>query len=233
MGLAQLKVGPVPFTYDCPAPDGSTDGPIDMNAEHSKELEECLTKAEHAIQQKIAFGTLKIRAENLVLRSRNGDQNAIAMIIAIRRNAKQGNKKAVMGMRAIMQYIEDHPPTKTCTFGEESQHEVANALTKHVDSETPEHYSMAVNTYLPHTSPQCAVVLIANGPLITNDLLRFVSSNFSEREMNQFKHGLAGDISVSRCCIMGNIFRKAKELQGIRRGQFQFLDPVVKYELGV
>lgn len=233
LGLAQLKVGPVPFTYDCPVPEGTPEGPLDINAQGNEALEECLAKAENVIHQKIQHGALKIRAENLVLRSRNGDQNAIAMIIAIRKNAKQGNQKAIVGMRAIMQYIEDHPPTKTCTFAGESQHEVITALANHVENDNPEHYSLAVNTYLPHTSPQCAAILIANGPLVSNDLLKFVSSNFSERELNQFKQGLAGEVSAARCNIMGNIFRKAREIQAIRRGQFQFLDPVVRFELGV
>ena len=228
IGVAQLKVGPVPFTYDCQVPEGTPEGPIDINDENPA-LEECLTEAEQAIKKRIGIGALKVGAENLVLRARQGDQNAMAMLIAVRKNAKDGVPKARAAMRAIKEYIEDHPPTESCQFGHEAKREVATALAKHVENDNPTHYAMAVLTLLPHIDERQAYVLVANGPLVTNNLLELVSSGLTDRQKTQFIAGFKGKPIPSKANQLGEVFRKARELQAARRGQF---DEVIAYELG-
>lgn len=56
-------------------------------------------------------------AKELVDRARCLDQNAIAMIAMIRRNADAGNPKASTALTYILDYLQDHPSV-SC-FGEE------------------------------------------------------------------------------------------------------------------
>jgi hypothetical protein len=52
---------------------------------------------------------MKQGAEELVLRAREGDQNAMAMIASVAQNAKRGDKRAQMSVRLLQQYIQAHP----------------------------------------------------------------------------------------------------------------------------
>ena len=231
LGVAQLRVGPVPFSYDCPVPDGTPEGPLDMNAKGSEPLEECLTKAEVAIKKRIQKGAIKVGAENLVLRSRQGDQNAMAMLIAVRKSARQGSPKARVALKVIREYIEDHPPTETCEFGYEAKRAVSNALVKHVDNE-PEQYSFGVLNLLPFLDDEKGIVLIANGPLLDSYLIGLVRECLSEREQRHFDLGISGKVTSSKACRLGNLFMRARELQAARRGVFRLCSPLIQYELG-
>lgn len=51
-------------------------------------------------------------AANLVIRSRQGDQNAVAMIAMVRENANRGVKKAQDTYRLIESYVKSHPYTE-------------------------------------------------------------------------------------------------------------------------
>lgn len=230
IGVAQMSIGPVPFSYDCPVPEGVPEGPLDMNRKGSKLLESCLAGAEVAIKKRIQRGAIRVGAENLVLRARQGDQNAMAMLIAVRKKARAGAPRAIAALRAIKIYIEDHPPTETCDFGYEAKKNVETALAKHVEHENPLHYVSAVLTYLPHVRNERAIVLIANGPLVCNNLLSAVSSSLGgPREEKQFKDGFNGKPIPSDAAMIGSIFKKARELQAARRGKFS---PLIAYELG-
>jgi hypothetical protein len=52
---------------------------------------------------------MKQGAEELVLRAREGDQNAMATIASIAQNAKQGSQRAQVSVRLLQQYIQAHP----------------------------------------------------------------------------------------------------------------------------
>lgn len=233
IGVAQLKIGPVPFTYDCPVPEGTPEGPLDMNGDHGEALEECLATAETAIHRKIKEGAVKVGAENLVLRARQGDQNAMAMLMAVRDSAKKGVPKAKVALKAIKEYIEDHPPTEECQFGSETQKNVTTALAQHVENDNPLHYAIGVITLLPYAEVDRAAVLIANGPLITSNLLQLICSSLSEREQVLFYKGYQNSGSSAKAAMFGRIFRKARELQAGRKGEFAKHSKLIAYELGV
>lgn len=55
----------------------------------------------------------KKKAEALVQRARNGDQNAIATIVMIRNAAAKGSRKALMAADIMRVYINDHPSLLT------------------------------------------------------------------------------------------------------------------------
>ncbi len=60
-------------------------------------------------------------AENLVLRSRQGDQNAMAIIAMVAENAKKGNRKAVSAFNLIQSYISRNPVEPESTMGVEHE----------------------------------------------------------------------------------------------------------------
>lgn len=231
IGVAQLSIGAVPFSYDCTVPDGTPEGPFDMNSQGDEALEECLTKAELSIKHRIEKGAIRVGAENLVLRSRQGDQNAMAMLIAIRRSAKKGSRKARMSLKAIREYIEDHPPSETCQFGFEAKKAVSTALTTHVNN-NPLHYTFGIINLLPHVDDDRGVVLVANGPLLDMELVSSIREQLSERDQRHFDSGFKGKLTASKAAALGNIFRRARELQAARRGMFHLCSPILQYELG-
>jgi len=233
IGVAQLRIGPVPFTYDCVVPEGTPEGPLDLNQKGSETLEQCLTDAEKGIRKRIQKGAIKVGAENLVLRARQGDQNALAMLMAIRKNAKAKVPKALVAFKAVKEYIEDHPPTEDVRFGYEIKKNMSLALAKHVEADTPMHYALGVLTILPHLDVNRSTVLLADGPLITKNLIDAICKNFSIRQSEQFIAGFSGKYVASKPCQLGHVFRKAKELQALRKGAFHLCNPIISYELGV
>ncbi len=56
-------------------------------------------------------------AETLVLRSREGDQNAMGMLHTLAQNRKSGNPKAGLAYDYAMAYIKKNPVRKTPNFG--------------------------------------------------------------------------------------------------------------------
>jgi len=230
LGVAQVKAGAVPFSYDAPAP-GASDGPVDMGADNGP-LEPLLAEAELSIKKKIQRGIVKVGAENLVLRARQGDQNAMAMIIAVRQNARRGSPKARAAFIAIREYIEDHPVSQNCEFGFESKKLVSKALAKQLTEGDPQAYAISVAMNLPHLSQERGVVLLAKGPIIDKTLLTRLSDGFSGREKEQFKSGLNGTLTGSSESALGNVVRLAAELQAARVGRFDKCSKLLQYELG-
>lgn len=229
IGIAKSRWGVVPFTYDKMLEGDFDNGAIDFNNPPDS-LVKAIDESFPEIKKKISQGNVRLVAESLVLRSRQGDQNATALLIAVTNNAKRGNRKAARMLEAVEAYIDENPATKD-SFGQES--EVSKELAKHVSSDVPSHYCSAVLTLAPHVDMPRTIVLLANGPLIDNTLLEAVCNSLDEKEQKHFKMGYSDKNIQSDIGLLGKAFRGARGLQAVRKGNFKQFCPVVCWELGL
>jgi hypothetical protein len=127
IGVTDHKLGPIPFGVSVKLDNPETEGPVDLTKEPSPVLKKALDEAEVLIREKLNEGSLQLAAENLVLRSRQGDQNAMAMLAAVKSNAKRGNPKAQKALTVIKRYIKRNPAEEAASFGlDEALHEADN-----------------------------------------------------------------------------------------------------------
>lgn len=128
IGVTEHRLGPIPFGVSVKLDSPEAEGPVDLNKEPSGVLKKALDEAEVLIREKLQEGSLELAAENLVLRSRQGDQNAMATLSAVRINAKKGVPKAQHALTVIKRFIKDNPSKQPPTvFGlDAALHEADN-----------------------------------------------------------------------------------------------------------
>lgn len=234
LGITLTDVGPLPFSFDCPVPEGTPDGPVDVGAENPQ-LKETLDHAKQMVGKQLSKKRLRVEVEHLVLRARNGDQNAMAMLIGIKDAAQKGHPVARRSLAAVHHFIENHPVDET-EFSGESEKETAVTLSRHIDiASNPDQYCIAVFTLLPYVDQDKAVTIIADGPLVDKRLTEIVLEALeSDEDKEQFQKGFSGTISpMSEAGKLGKVFRKARQLQAGRHGRFDLFCPMVAWELGV
>lgn len=153
--------------------------------------------------------TLEKGAEDLVVRSRNGDQNAMALINEVRKAAARGNVKAQMGFEAIKTYIEKHPTEETKkhlqkegTIGAEARQvlkDLRKVTTKTKKSifgvESPATDSdpkdiciiiLALPTVGGERALNAGCVLLANGPHLTDTRIRQIGEAITDPQLRAF-----------------------------------------------
>lgn len=94
--------------------------PIEIGAE------ETLSEAQKDLSMKAVEKQLQLAAESLVIRARQGDQNAMGMIATIRKQAERGNPRARQSLAMLQRYVAAHPVKDT--FGTEEQPKKSNVL---------------------------------------------------------------------------------------------------------
>lgn len=127
IGVTDHKLGPIPFGVSVKLDNPEQEGPVDITKEPSAVVKKALDEAELLIKEKVQEGSLQLAAENLVLRSRQGDQNAMATLAAVKANAKRGSPKAQKALSVIKRYIKKNPNEEPSSFGlDEALHEADN-----------------------------------------------------------------------------------------------------------
>src|SRR4051812_32654626 len=102
----------------------------------------------------MAVQTLQLAAESLVLRARQGDQNAMGMIAQVREQASRGVQKCKESLAAIAAYIKANPLKEdSYNFGGEGTPRV---------------------TY--------GSIVIANGPMLTDEYIMKLGAQFGTDE---------------------------------------------------
>ena len=109
-------------------------------------------------------------ARDLVARSRLGDQNATAMIIAIRQSAAAGSKRAIYTLKYLKAYISKHPVNNSCSIGfgcDPMTQRVINSIHSKIGAEPANHAPVMVSKIPKIKNPSLAAVPLANcGSLI-------------------------------------------------------------------
>ena len=177
--------------------------------------------------------TQEAAAAELVERSRQGDQNATAMLTAIGVNAKKGIPRAISAKKAVVAYIAKAPAKNPVSFGAEMALEceydiAAQAMQAEcfgVD------YCEGVKRHVPalaSSSPSKAIVTLANGPNLLKDgeqnLLDAVKQSLNENEQKAFILGLHHGLSelgripepLQGAFLIGYTLGTARSIQAVR-----------------
>lgn len=170
--------------------------------------------------------TIKDGAQDLVERSRAGDQNAMALICLVRDNAAKGNVRACQAADEILKYITDNPTEEVQKITTRKLEKLVREVQKAAFAgEFIEAVTSGVPEIAVHSIPK-AVVTMANGPnLVKTDKLKTLFDSFEsddERKAFQmgFKHG-TGEMNgippkLRGPFILGHIIGTAYKLQVIR-----------------
>jgi len=201
---------------------------------------------------------MRLAAEDLVIRTRAGDQVAIAVIFNIGQNAKAGNPRSIKAKRYIEECIARIPLRSTIDYrlstidSFSGQQPIAHshlhkALTRVVVA-GDENYGQDIITLLPAAGWR-GVILLANGPsLIKTGKVRAVAQTIPDPShrhafcTGQRYAGRAYDISerrrldpqVKAALELGEAFGLAQKVQAVRRPEARIsdFDPETGWELG-
>ena len=180
--------------------------PIAIHGDHGSEtIAGALHTAGHSLQERLGTASVDVIAGQVVRRARLGEQNAMALIMACRKNADAGEERARRACEAIARYIESHPHGAGF-HGEPGDDTIV------WESEW-----------------------LANGPLVTHAVLSDVVAPMSTDERNAFRRGFYGqdvprrlDPSVAR---IGAALSRARAVQAARLGILDYM-PAARVELG-
>lgn len=156
-------------------------------------------------------------AFSIVRRVRNGDQNAMATMAAVRDAALQGNKQAEVSLRLMHEYIKAHP---------HDENSPASSFAGDFDGESEESNDVK------------AAVTLFHGPALTNDYVRKMTAHLSPYQQKAVAHGMSGGsikakqpIHVERAHRLGRVILAARNLQAQRTGRIGRVNADIGWEL--
>ena len=189
-------------------------------------------------------------ADDLVVRSRVGDQNAIAIIEMTRDNAERGVPRALLAYRMIKQALERVPVLVAGTLpipkmrSSRIEHSFSNAV---FAGEPDEQYGQTIVSYAPNLG-ELGIILLANGPpLFMTGRARCIAQTFkTPDEKNAFclaRRGAGCANLVERATFprplqhamaVGDSFGLAQKLQTLRQpgAKMSDWDPRLGWEFG-
>ena len=214
IGMAPTPLGPVPFSYHANIEGDVPDGPIAPGSEDSNPLiKQALEVSTGPIMNKINEEQLKLAAENLVIRSRQGDENAMALIVGVRKAAaNKGNRKAQMAYALLQEYIKRNPydprinpringevtPTSNIFSGNKRaiRRDVLTIVEKTLRKPASAvRYAAIVNTFIPISgntlaASSNAATVIANGPRINKNRMLRLAKSLDKEDRTPFMIGI-------------------------------------------
>jgi hypothetical protein len=192
----------------------------------SPHIERALGYAQNEVKEKIEENRRQHILESIVIRSRQGDQNAMALIMGIRQQAKVGNKRAVESLKLLKKIIRLNPPREVGPFG--------------FDAETPYINAATIVVRGPSMPSGMLYHLLAEGP----DLKRFrfaickaVESELLPAFFQGYKSGTTEKAPQDReqktMYLLGHVVACAQQLQDFRlTGDIKRHFPTAAWELG-
>ncbi len=242
MGIADLRTGPIPFTHSCVIEGSVPDGPVDFFAGEDLHpaVQRALDESQPKIMAQIAGEEMRVGAEDLVVRARAGDQNAMSILTGIHVNAERGNQRALKARECVLAYIDTHP-VESDFAGEEmvstaAQDREARYVTmeKVTRSDDPLKKAIGVQIFAPSLPTERAIVLLANGEPIDK---KFVSNILKPYPNPQILEGIKhfrSQISNRPDFRAGQLIGRAQALQKVRKptASFRALSPAIAWELG-
>ena len=200
IGVVNSPAGVFPFAYHLRVPVGVPDGTVNLKHPSTPALKSAIIGAEAPIKRHVTKEALKLAAENLVERARQGDQNAIAMIVMVRKCAQKGRKRAASAFVAIKQYIDTHPvgPLRLVEIGAEPK----TSLVSKAANAGNASYAAKVAAFVPTggstiEASKLASTVLANGKAITKADVASVASTFSGKAKEAFAYAYANALTPS------------------------------------
>lgn len=180
LGVAETDQGPIPFAQAVTIEGESEEGPVDMGSELSEPLKVSLSKCQGQIKHQIDREQQRLAVESLVTRTRQGDQNAMAMLISIGENARAGDKRARYSYKVAERFAKSNPIQAKTSFGFEDK------LLK--QAITPYGQSAAIVVLTPYLEFERMVVLLCDGPPLISQL-RNIAKAIPKDEREAFNIG--------------------------------------------
>jgi hypothetical protein len=184
---------------------------------------------------------VKRGAAYLVIRAREGDQNAMGILFMLGKQAQEGNRKAARAVQEIQRYIKVHPNRPS--FGAEAAQDgpLLVKLNRFTQTDDDNQYCQAVVRIVPLCSERVVTVL-SHGPDVFHDeqRLKALSCSFGgEDETGAFGYGLIGEEidpqteGQAKAWHVGRCVGLARKIQAVRIGApLAVLNPRVAWELG-
>jgi hypothetical protein len=237
------ELGPIPFAHSLDVGDSIADGAVDLGAH-----EELGARVESELGEVINKERQRLGAEELVERSRAGDQNAMAMIEAVREGAEEHqDATATSALAAIRLYIEQTPHEADEERYQPKKREPIIRSLRELPAQGEPDYALAVSSWAPSASePFVAGVALSMGPTIGRARVDEIRASFENASAFGFGYSNfgadeaieraceAGDREQTRAIRAGQIVGLARTLQGVQNGHLPVsrLDPGCGWELG-
>ncbi len=226
MGVDESRMGTIPFAVSVAFEGDAPDGPVNMRR-LTPEVERALGYAHNEVKEKINEGRRQRVLESVVIRSRQGDQNAMAIIMGIQSQAKAGNKRAIESEKTLKKVIRHNPPKVIAQFGFDA-------------SDTPYVSAATIVVKGPSMSPSALYHKLAEGQDLSH--FRFAIAKAVETALKPafflgYKSGSeqkAPKERDARCMYMlGHVVACARQLQDFRKTEdIKKHFPVSAWELG-
>jgi hypothetical protein len=187
---------------------------------------------------------LKAKAKELVDRGRHGDQNALALLEEMGKNARAGLPAAQEPYRIVLEYAQGTTSEK----GPALPDEILNRMTCLRDPSCPPHVVRdilcSLVPYAGSGAIECACVIICDCRAVDPAFVAAIQDTFPPQLRGSFQEGLtkAGESFEIRkaldagadtgAVVAGNAIGIARRWQGVRRGApLAFLSPNIGWEL--
>lgn len=187
-------------------------------------------------------------AKEVVQRARAGDQNAMAMIVAVRDSAIQGSQRAQEAQRAILDYIRANPVSVTDVFTHSHVGDDAKQALAVVKRCGPV-VGLVALFVIAEDSPGAMLsgsIILANGPQLTNPRISSIGSAIEDdNERKLFYAGVCfkrlPPAFAQRCVPQaqpiinaGKCVGLARSIQEVRQSQSSLskFSPIVGWEHG-
>jgi len=236
MGVDESPAGTVPFTVTVSFEGEAPQGPLNMRR-MTENLQHALGLAQREVRGKVIRGRRERMIESIMIRARQGDQNAMALIMGMREQAKRGNKRAQASLSLLRRIIRQRPAKRNVSFGFEEKPAVK--LLPAPKSIVESAASIIVNG--PTMKPGALYHVLANNYNLKK--FRFALWHALEPELRPaffrgYKRGdslnVPTDLDEADAYRLGNTLACAKQLQDFRAhtGRISDYYPVAGWELG-
>lgn len=228
LGIFESPWGPIPFSHaeNC----DSEDGPVNVSGELPGPVAEAIDQSEKRIMADVGQEQVRLAAEDLVDRTNDGDQNAAAMMIMVKKNAAKGNPRAVMTMRYMLKYAKRGKQQVNINGDDEPRKNAMSArVIKVLQNElgpeaTTVQYRSAVLTMLPSLSMLEGSVTLSNGPDLDKDRIDSVLEPLNDQDKHNFMSGFKNwrNTGINNPDVnyrLGRIFGLARTIQLVRLPQ--------------
>lgn len=250
VGVHESELGHVPFGMSVAVDGQISDGPLDLAKELSPLVERALSKVQKPIASQIETSMMQMGAEDLVIRSRAGDQVATAQIERIGQNAKEKLARAVKSSRMIADYIKENPVSNVgwspiVITDSRRDKRLRTKFVNIAGSEDLQEYGASVLSLLP-TVGWFGVVALANGPsLLKTGRAKAIARSFTNpEEKHAFCFGrkycddpdflAVAHAPLRQALDLGIKFGWAQKIQRVREpdSRISDFDPAAGWELG-
>lgn len=180
IGVAETDYGPVPFSFSESVTD-APEGPVDFGADLSQSVQTALDSIEKKTKEKVSKAQIRLAVESIVLRTRQGDQNAMALLRAIAQNAKRGYRLAQTSLKIATSFIKKNPLGTGPSFGAD----VDRMLRK---ARSPQAKGAVVVALVPYISMPRLINELFDGPPLRGHM-RNIALALPKSERAAFNYG--------------------------------------------